>query len=277
MTPFRLATLAAVVVVAALAAYFWLEHRSQPMPPVAVAPPAAPTPAPPPVPDTPAIQHPIEAAPAASAPASAPGAADASLADRVTALVGRKAVLTFLQTDDFPRRVVASVDNLSRTHAAPAAWPVNPTPGRFTVREEGGTTVIDPDNALRYAPFIQFVEAIDVPQAVALYLREYPRFQQAYEELGYPGRYFNDRLVEVIDHLLATPQAAPQQAVVLTEVKGPVKPARPWVRYEFTDPALEGLSPGQRILLRVGPENERRLKAKLAEFRKQIASTPAAR
>jgi len=30
-------------------------------------------------------------------------------------------------------------------------------------------------------------------------------FQQSYEDLGYPGQYFNDRLVEVIDDMLKTP------------------------------------------------------------------------
>jgi hypothetical protein len=43
------------------------------------------------------------------------------------------------------------------------------------------------------------------------------------------------------------------------------------VRYEFADPALESLSSGQKIMLRVGPVNERRLKEKLAEIRGELA------
>jgi hypothetical protein len=58
----------------------------------------------------------------------------------------------------------------------------------------------------------------------------------------------------------------------LTEVKGPIASLRPWVRYEFADPALEALSSGQKILLRVGPVNERRLKEKLAQLRSELAS-----
>src|SRR5690606_10298494 len=102
----------------------------------------------------------------------------------------------------------------------------------------------------RYAPLVVVVEAADMAQVAALYRRLYPLFQQAYEELGFPGRYFNDRLVVVLDHLIATPVPTGPLAVQLVEVKGPVASDRPWVRYEFSDPALESLSAGQKMLLR---------------------------
>ena len=108
-------------------------------------------------------------------------------------------------------------------------------------------------------------------------LRMYPLLQRAYEELGYPRRYFNDRLVEVIDVLLATPQVNEPVRLRLVEVKGPIASERPWVRYEYADPALESLTAGQKILLRMGPENARRLKAKLAELRGQLARGAARR
>jgi hypothetical protein len=56
----------------------------------------------------------------------------------------------------------------------------------------------------------------------------------------------------------------------LTDVKGPIPSERPWVRYQYADPSLESLSAGQKILLRVGPVNGRRLKAKLAEIRAEL-------
>lgn len=40
--------------------------------------------------------------------------------------------------------------------------------------------------------------------------------------------------------------------VKLTPVKTEVPHLRPWVRYEFVDPALESLSCGQKILVRRG-------------------------
>ncbi len=79
---------------------------------------------------------------------------------------------------------------------------------------------IDADNGLRYAPFVQFIESIDSARAVALYRWMYPLFQQSFQELGYPNAYFNDRLVQVIDHLLQTPVPPEPVAVTLTRDQG---------------------------------------------------------
>lgn len=212
-------------------------------------------------------------------PAAAPALAGGDLAGALSELLGQAAVTTFLHTDDFARRVVATVDNLGRAHAPPALWPVVPTTGRFSVQQAPEGDAIATQNAQRYAPFVRMVAGVDAARAAAVYRQVYPLLQQSYRELGFGERYFNDRVVEVIDLLLATPEPAAPPRVRLTEVKGPIAPERPWVRYEFADPRLESLSAGQKILLRMGPENARALKQKLAAFRGQIASgaAPSAR
>lgn len=235
--------------------------------------PVAPAPQPPAssavAPQAPAIQHPVEEA----AGPIAPGDIDKALAE----LLGRKAVTSFLDTSDFPRRFAATVDNLGRAHAPALLWPVRPTQGRFAVEEQPDGPVIAPANAARYAPLVRLAESVDTARAVQLYARMYPLLQRAYEELGYPKRYFNDRLVEVIDVLLATPQVDEPVKLRLVEVKGPIPSERPWVRYEYADPALESLTAGQKILLRMGPDNARRLKAKLTDLRGQLAKGAAKR
>ena len=268
-----------LLLAAAAGTYFWWQGRASP--PVAPATPAAApatiaaadsASAPPP---EPAIQHPIDNA-AATTPALPPlDQADAAVASRLTALLGAKAVTAMLQTDGFVRRVTASDDNLDRAHAAPRLWPVAPMAGKFSVQQAGGVQVIAPSNAARYAPFVKLVESVDAGRAAAVYVSLYPLFQQAYQELGYPRGYFNDRLVAVIDRLLATPEPAGPLAVRLTEVKGPIESDRPWVRYEFVDPALDALPAGSKMLLRMGPDHARVLKTKLAELRRAIAKAPA--
>ncbi len=261
--------LTAVSIVAALGAgtWYWLDQsaapKSPPPPPPAV---AAKPPAPPPTPAGPQIAHPIEAAAPVALPALAES--DAFVSEALIGLLGNKAVLSLLQTDGFVRRVVATVDNLARPHAAVRLWPVNPMAGRFTVTPDN---IIKPNNDERYTPFVLLVESVDPARAVALYVRLYPLFQRAYVELGYPDGYFNDRLVEVIDTLLATPIPLGPRKVELTQIRGEIKSERPWVRYQFSDPALEGLSSGQKMLLRSGAVNQRRLKAKLTEFRALVA------
>ena len=207
-------------------------------------------------------------------PVKIPAAAQPLAADQIisaiTDFLGSKAALTFFQLTDFPRKFVATVDNLGRSHAPTVAWPISPTEGRFTVQTFDGATVISSDNGLRYTPLVLLLEKINAGLAMDLYVRMYPVLQQTYVDLGYPNRQFNDRLLQVINHLLATPNAPQVMAVQLTEVKGPIPSVRPWVRYEFADPALEALSSGQKIMLRVGSVNQNRLKARLSALRQEI-------
>jgi hypothetical protein len=268
--------LAGIVLALAGALYFW--QRQEELPPVQpTVSGAAETPAP--VgsagPTTPPIRYPVDGLPAdAPARVALPplSRADEEVRNTLTAWLGKDTVVSFLQLDDFVRHVVATVDNLGRTHAAPRLWPVNSTPGRFSVMQQGDAVVTAPGNAERYAAFVAFVEGIDTRRALALYVRWYPWFQQAYEELGYPGRYFNDRLVEIIDLMLAAPVPAESVALKLTEVKGPIPSIRPWVRYEFADPSLEALTAGQKVMIRVGPAQQQRLRRKLVELRAAVTA-----
>jgi hypothetical protein len=74
----------------------------------------------------------------------------------------------------------------------------------------------------------------------------------------------------VLDLMIATPVVSAPIQLRLTEVKGPIASTHPWLRYEFADPALEALPAGQKMMLRVGPANQRRLKAKLSEARTML-------
>jgi hypothetical protein len=87
--------------------------------------------------------------------------------------------------------------------------------------------------------------------------------QRCYQDLGYPNGYFNDRLVQVIDVLLATPAPA-----------GPVELVRPSVMYEFADPSMEARPAGQKLLIRMGPDNAKVIKSKLMELRAAVTAAP---
>lgn len=272
--------LAAVALGAAVAWWFW-EPAPGPAPidaPTDIAPPPPPPPpapaasAAPPAAAASAPQHPIDA-PAATLPPLADS--DAQVSDALVELLGRGPVQSLLLTDGFVRRVVATVDNLPSARAPARLWPVQPTPQRFTVQGQGDNAVIAPANAGRYGALLSFAEAVPLERAVQLYARLYPLFQQAYEELGYPGRYFNDRLVAVLDHLLQAPEPQGPLAVRLLEVRGELADPRPWVRYEFADPQLQALSAGQKMLVRMGPANAKRAKTVLAKLRRLVAAGAA--
>lgn len=274
-----------VLVCAAAGAAWWLWLRPAPQqpsmpPPIASAPPQAPA-APAPMPQASGPQNPVDALAPPDAELPALAESDARVAELLAGLLGRDKVASFLLTDGFVRRVVATVDNLGRAQAPSRMWPVPPTPQRFVVdgpgTDDAAPTTIAVANAARYSAFMAFAEAVPLEPAVALYARLYPLFQQAYEELGYPGRYFNDRLVAVLDHLLLAPEPQGQLRVKLTPVNTDVPNLRPWVRYEFVDPALQSLSSGQKLLVRMGPAHEARAKALIRDLRKRVATSEVAR
>ncbi len=249
-----------LIAVGGAAYYFW---QRQPAPEVAV---SAPAPAPAPQPAAPAsteprIEHPLEAASAPSPlPLPALGESDAAVREALASIFGATTFDALFRPQELIRNVVATIDNLPRKNLALRVIPLKPVPGSFHVTGAGGPLVIGPDNAARYTPYVRAMEAVDSTRLVALYVRLYPLFQQAYADLGYPSRYFNDRLFEVIDHLLATPEAPDSIALV-----------QPKVLYDYADPAFADLSAGQKILLRMGPENETKVKAKLREIKRALS------
>ena len=216
-------------------------------------------PPPPPVKaDDGGIQHPIPAG-GESAALPALNQSDQAVKDSITGFLGAKPVEQFLVQENIVRHIVVTIDNLPRKKVAVDLRPVKPTPGETAISNQGDTTTLGAANYARYAPFIHLVETTDPKTLASVYFHLYPLFQQAYEDLGYPGRFFNDRLVEVIDHLLAAP-----------EPQGPIDLVQPKVFYQFADPKLEDLSAGQKLLIRMGPANERALKAKLRDFRAEL-------
>ena len=260
--------LGAFVLAASGGAWWWWQGRT-PAPPVAQAPlpeqPVAEAPKPQ------AAEHPIEAAPAAlaaigdSAPLPALAESDSALRTAISSLVGEQALVEFFHMTGIAAKFVATVDNLPRGKLATKILPVRRPGGAFIVDGEADARVIGAANAGRYAAHLHLAEAVDSKRAAALYVRFYPLLQQAYRELGYPQGNFNDRLVAVIDHLLATPA-----------IEGPVRVVQPKVLYEFADPELEARSAGQKLLLRIGAANAARVKSRLREFRRQITAAPPA-
>jgi hypothetical protein len=258
-----------VAVIAMASAVMTLYSLREAEPPAAV-PPVVPLGGPAPLvqgePGTmPPIRHPIEAVgtsvelpEADSLPAL--DESDSVLRTALDALFAKGGQSRTLLLEDMIRRIVVTVDNLPRDQLARRQVPLKPAEGSLLVTGQGDERVISEHNQGRYAPYVVLAEAVDVDYMTALYVRFYPLFQQAYQELGYPEGYFNDRLVWVIDHLLAAP-----------ELEGPIRLVQPKVLYRFADAELEQLSVGQKFLVRMGPANAARIKARLREVRRHVA------
>lgn len=253
---------AAVLIV--VGGYLYLNYQGKPAaptpPPVEQAPPAeadtlvrnpVPAPTPPPEADPFAALLPD--------PLPALDNSDAVMLKLAEFLLGKPDLLALVIPQDVIRRIVITVDNLPARNVPQNRLPLRQPEGKFLVMKSGEDLVLDSANYPRYGRYAALMDGLDSRRVVDAYVHLYPLFQNAYRELGYPKAYFNDRLVLAIDNLLATP-----------DVQGPILLNQPAVFYRYADPNLEALSGGQKLLLRMGPDNAAVIKKKLAELRKEL-------
>ena len=198
------------------------------------------------------------------------GESDPVVLESLGGLMGEPAVSRYIVSDNVISRVVATIDTMGSrkipgvvqaVHGPESSFAatLNDAPETIISNEEGDEIpqfFIDPANYDRYTPYVDLLAGMDSAELVESYRSNYPLFQEAFRQMGYPEGDFNGRLIEIIDELLATPE--------LTEPADLVKPE---AYFQFTDPGLESRPAGQKILLRMGNENAARVKLKLAEIR----------
>jgi hypothetical protein len=226
-------------------------------------------PAPAPVVETPqpVAEIPAPAPGAVAPPAAAPRAlplpplddSDTDVLGGLIELFGQQAVMQHLVPQRIVRNIVVTIDNVPRQQMALNQRPIKPMQGVLVTAGADDSLVLAPENYARYDTFVTVARSVDAQTLVALYRGLQPLFQQAYEELGHPNASFNDRLVEVIEHLLATPN-----------VPGEIRLVQPSVYYKYADERLEKLSAGQKLLIRMGPTNAAAIKAKLRDIQAEI-------
>lgn len=251
-TLFAIATL--ILLGGAFASYLFWQYN-HPKPEIGQVISTPPPPAPPP---RLAVSQVIETPPPPVLPSLAKS--DDAVLDALAGLVGDKTLMKLFHPEQVIRNIVATIDNLPQQRVSANIMPFKPATGKFvTVGSEEHLT-IGPKNADRYTSYVRIAKAIDARKLIEIYASFYPLFQQAYEELGYPNKNFNDQLLETIDDLLDTP-----------DIKGPVKLVQPKYFYLYADPDIEALSIGQKIMIRLGSKNAKIVKNKLLEIKQELA------
>lgn len=217
----------------------------------------------PPAPPRVAPRHYPVAQPAQTASTAKPLPAlgdDRAILASLEQLSGGAGLRDLLRPTQLITHIVATINALPGRSLPDAIVPLHRPQGTFQTTTQDGVVSIAYGNAQRYAPYMMVLDAIPSRALVHWYQRHYPLFQQAYVQLGYPHGYFNDRLIVVIDDLLATPDRATAPRLIRSEHG----------TWDYAEPALQELSIGQRILLRMGAADEATVKAKLRAIRAQL-------
>jgi len=183
------------------------------------------------------------------------GESDIALTRDLAELTGVDPLARYLVKNHVISRSVAMIDSLTSRQVSAEVNPVKPVDDVFVVEAEGDRIVMSAENFARYDGYVAFIQSVDTTALMKIYRRYYPLFQQAWGQNGGEGT-FRKRLIEVIDHLLDTP-----------DVPGPVYLTKPEAVYLFEEPELEAMTAGQKILVRMGSVNASVVKEKLAEIR----------
>ncbi|KDC54032.1 DUF3014 domain-containing protein [Pseudoalteromonas sp. S3431] len=169
-------------------------------------------------------------------------------------------VMSLMITDDVIRRGVVFIDNIAQGKIAKKHTPVIKPEESFSVTE-GDILTIDPNSYERYTPYVKVFTSMSAAQAVRMYEEYKPLINSAYTEIGYGDDEFNQTLTDAIDLLLDTP-----------EPEGDLPLLRNSVTYQYAFSEWEQLPAAQKQLLRMGPENMKKVKAALRNIKTQLES-----
>ena len=187
---------------------------------------------------------------------------DAFVLTRLGALETGATLLELLTSEELIRRFVVFVENVSQGSLPQLEYPVRRLQQPMAVREvDANLFEMQTVSYQRYTPLIDALTAVDPDQAVAIYRILRPLFQESFAEIGYPNRSFDEVLIRAIDNVVGAQTA-----------EGPFQLVKPKVMYVYADAGIESMTPVEKQLLRMGPQNAEKLKSALAQYRERLVA-----
>lgn len=191
---------------------------------------------------------------------------DSSVLDALRELRG-ESLLALIVPQEVIRKFVMAVNGISEGKVVHEYRPVVSPPPPFLIEKFAvtleGTAVeqqrIAPGNYARYEPYVSTLALLDMDSLVAIYKRFYPLLEEAFKELGLKKSNFHSVMIAALDNILAAP-----------DIQGDVLLIQPKVFYHYADPALEKMPQTHKLMVRMGPENARSIKASLRQLRAKL-------
>jgi hypothetical protein len=162
---------------------------------------------------------------------------------------------------DIARQFVVFVDNLAQGNMVRKASPLKGPDTKFTVSEITNKIYLNPDSYHRYDLYANFIEELSDKDLISTYNELKPLFAEAFTELGYSNIDFDTRMQQVFSMVTDAPI-----------IEDPIELSSISVNYKFVDPNLEALPNAQKLLIRMGPENARKIKAAVKKLQQSFPS-----
>lgn len=164
-----------------------------------------------------------------------------------------------LQQPNLIRQGAALIDGFSRGLVLRKLLPIDPPAETFSVLEQDGQVWMNPAGYARFDALVAAFAALDTAVLVDTFHTLRPLHEEAFGQLGLNPDEFDNAVIRMLDRILATP-----------EIEDPIALTRKSVMYRYADPQLEELVPLQKQLLRMGPENIRRIKLQARALREGL-------
>ncbi len=189
---------------------------------------------------------------------------DPVVRELVRRLSSHPSVAAWLTTDGLIRNFVVVTANIASGGRPERHLRRLAPQAAFLTRGVEGDLTIDPRSYQRYDGYARAIAAMDARGAARLYATLKPRIDEAYRELGEGSGEFDAVLERAMSELLRVP-------VVQDPVRLTPKP----MTYAYEDPRLEALSPPQKQLLRMGPQNVRAIQQKMRDVAGYLGIPPS--
>jgi len=188
---------------------------------------------------------------------------DGFVLPRLAALETGESLMRVLASEDLIRKFVVFTDNVAGGNLPQLEYPVQRMTEEMRVSAlDDNLYVMEASSYERFDEIIDTFVAVDVDRGLSLFWMMSPLFQTAFAELGYGDRRFDSVLIEAIDNVLNA-----------RTVEGPFQLVKPSVMYLYAEQEIEDMSPVEKQLIRIGPDNTRKLKARLTEYRARLLAT----
>lgn len=167
---------------------------------------------------------------------------------------------TLVVNESIIANMVASVVNTADGKLPENVSVLTAPQNEFSVFAQGDNQFITPESFTRYNVYAQTFADIKTDSLLRLLTDYNDEITTQFEQITPPNSDFNTTLIGAINELLDTPT-----------VSLPIAVESDSVMYRFVNPQLEALSPAQKQLVRMGPDNMRVVKRKLRELRDALS------
>jgi hypothetical protein len=199
-------------------------------------------------------EEPKAVAESAAAPTLAE--ANALLANNVKAMSPSPLAVTFAAAPNLIERVVAIIDNLRQGFVPYKLLPIGRPQAPFAFRDDGLAVTMDPTGFSRYDGLSRHISELNTESIVSAFTTFESAVNAAWNTLGYEDPNLEGALLTSLEIIMLAPETPTEARLYKVEAN--------WV---YEDPSLEALSPLQKQLMRMGPDNAERVKEKARELR----------